>query len=290
MDSASLSPTRPLLLGPRVTDWLVAHGVAEGTVDLPSLLRQHRERVAAAYEAALRGGCDVVFTATEGTTPYALAASGHAFRAAALTALAVEVAIEASAQAGYAVAIAGIVGAGDPPRDAIFAFEEHLAHAERLGLAGVHILVAEAATMPGLREVVRASLPTRLPVWARVPLTEDGRAFGQSLDEVGCALEREGATSLLFIAPSVHAAIQAMRSPSRLPRMVRLTQTADFAADCTKLLAHGVRGVGGPPALTAEELRRVCEDLRPRRPSEPPPSRSATHTLPPGLVMPKYGD
>jgi hypothetical protein len=289
MDSASLPQPRPLLLGPRVTDWLVAHGVAQGQLDVPALLRQHRERVTAAYEAALRGGCDVVFTATEGTTPYALAASGHAFRAAALTALAVEVAIEASARATYAVAIAGIVGAGEPPRDAIFAFEEHLAHAERLALAGVHILVAEATTLEGLREVVRASLPTRLPVWARIPLDEDGRGFGQSVDDLGGILEREGATSLVLTAPSVRAASLAMSVPSRLSRTVRLTQTLDFAGDSAALLALGVRGIGGPPELEADDLRQVCESLRPRRPSEPPPSRSAAHSLPPGL-LPKYGD
>jgi hypothetical protein len=265
-----------------VTDWLIANGHALGNEDVPALLRHDRSRVALAYEMALEGGCDVVFAATESTTPYALTASGHAFRAAALTALAVEIALESSARASYAVAVAGIIGAGDPPRDPVFAFEEHLAHAERLALAGVHILVAEASRLSDLLEVIRASLPTRLPVWACIPVDAEGRVWGQDLTTVGHALEREGATVLLLVAADVAAARVALAAPLPLARAVRLLTTADFRADVNELLPLGARGVGGPANLVAAELLGVCESLRPHRPSEAPPSRSS-HSLPPGL-------
>ncbi len=282
MESSSLPLPRPLLLGPRVTDWLVARGEAQGTVDVPWLLRHDRARIEQIYALSLEGGCDVVCAATEATTPYALLASGHSFRAAALTALAVEVALESSARASYPVAVAGVVGAGEPPRDSVFAFEEHLAHAERLALAGVHILLAEANTLQGLFDVIRASLPSRLPVWARVPVDERGQAWGQDLSVVSHALEREGATMIYVVAPGVPAARIALRASAPLSRAVRLTGTDDFSADANELLALGLRGIGGPATLGAEALRGVCDGLRPHRPSEAPPSR-AGHSLPPGL-------
>ena len=282
MESSSLPLPRPLLLGPRVTDWLVARGEARGIADVPWLLRHDRARIEQGYALALEGGCDVVFAATEATTAYALLASGHSFRAAALTALAVEIALEMSARATYSVAVAGVVGAGEPPRDAVFAFEEHLAHAERLALAGVHILFAEAHSLQGLLDVIRASLPSRLPVWARVPVDAQGLAWGLDLSSVSNALEREGATVLLVVAPGVAAARIALAASAPLARAVRLSETTDFTADAADLLSLGLRGIGGPPNLPVEALRGVCDSLRPHRPSEAPSSRVG-HSLPPGL-------
>jgi len=274
MESSSLPLPRPLLLGPRVTDWLIARSPAGQRADVPHLLRHDRARVEQAYFSALEEGCDVVFAATEATTPYALLASGHSFRAAALTALAVEIALESSGRASYPVAVAGIIGAGEPPRDAVFAFEEHLAHAERLALAGVHILVAEGAGISGLLEVIRACLPSRLPVWARVPVDERGRAWGQDLSAVSSALEREGAAVLLIVAPDVSSARIALAACAPKSRAVRLTSAHDFEADASELLALGVRGIGGPASLAVGALRGVAAGFRPRRPSEAPSSRA----------------
>lgn len=275
METASLPLPRPLLLGPRVTDWLIARGAVSGTQEVASLLRGSPSWIEQASAAALEAGCDVVFAATDCTTPYALAESGNAFRAAALTARAVEIALQASALSAYPVAVAGIIGAGVPPKDASHAFGEHVAHAERLALAGVHILVAEAPHLKSLREVVRASLPTRLPTWATVPVNEDGRAWGQhDLAEAAASLEGDGASTLLLVAPTVAAASAALLAVVGLPRMIRLTRSHDFEADVGILLPLGARGIGGPAHLDPPALLRIENMLRPRRPSGAPPRPS----------------
>ena len=139
-----LESGRPLILGSDPLAALRARGIPlEGDAPLGRLMRERPGLVAEHYDGEIAAGVDVLSALTAETMPRALAQIGMAFRAAALTGDAVELAQDAAARAPRPIAVAGVLGTrwiapSDPARIA----EEYARHASRLAAAECDLLLA----------------------------------------------------------------------------------------------------------------------------------------------------
>lgn len=284
---------RPLILGSDPLASLRARGAAVSShASVGRLLRESPRVVAELHEQEVALGVDVVRAITAATTPRALATIGMAFRAAALTGTAVELASEAAATAARRVAVAGILGhtAAPPMPDRIA--EDYSLHADRLATAGCEILVAcgfepaQAASVPpalarcARHAAVVSAHARQLTTWALVELDDPGcTRDGEACEEVARAALEDGADALLFQVASAELGLNVLRRLEGVAdeAQVGLLLSADAAerdaagraevldawvGSALRLIDAGARMLGGGTGTTLTHLGALAKVLR----------------------------
>jgi S-methylmethionine-dependent homocysteine/selenocysteine methylase len=228
--STRLATGDPVLLDGAVGTELDRRGVrtalplwsAVGLIDAPGVVRQIHQDYA-------RAGADVMIANTFRTTPRTLARAGlPAAQAGALTALAVELARNATGAGEREVLVAGSIAPLEdcyspwlsPPFET--ALDEHRAQARLLARAGVDFLMVE--TMPCATEAEAAAIAARetdLEVTVGFVLGSDGRLLsGESLADATSRVAAHGVSAVIVNctpAPLIARALQEMRGLTDLP-------------------------------------------------------------------------
>jgi hypothetical protein len=287
-----LESGRPLVMDADNAASLRARGVE---LDVPGalgqLLRESAGHVSAHYRAEVASRVDVLTALTADTTPRALAEVGMQHRAAALTALALELAFEASAQQTWPIAIAGVLGSDMVGPVASDRLEAELAeHALRLHAAAAELIIARGqGSRFGLLSAVSAASRTRVPTWAVVE--HDPEAKGGALaGDLAAELARAGASVVLYEVPSVEVGLselaegRAALAAAGLKAGVLLAASADavrgfaeHSADLAgwveralDLAEAGARVIGGGAGTTESHTRTLSAALGALHPSSPP--------------------
>jgi len=179
-------------------------------LDLPgalgTLLRRSPNEVLRHYRAEVRSRVDILSALTTETTPRALAEVGMQHRAAMITGLSVELALEAAAESPKPVAVAGLLGSERVAPLAADRLHEELAeHAERLAAAGCELLITRGqGSRLGLIAATVAAASTELPTWAVVECLDQGECPSEgAIEPIVQALENAGASAVLFEVDSV---------------------------------------------------------------------------------------
>ncbi len=200
---------RPLVVGADVGASFRVQGVsldAPGSLGL--LLRRGPEDVLGHYRAEAACRVDVLCALTADTTPRALAEVGMQHRAAMLTGLAVELALNAATECVKPVAVAGLLGSDMvSPVAADRMHEEFVEHAERLAAAGCELIIARGqGSHLGLMTAVVAAASTDLPTWAVIECrgAEDLGPVTPLIE----GLQKAGATAVIFEVPSIDLGIE----------------------------------------------------------------------------------
>lgn len=287
---------RPLILSGDPLASLRGQGTAvPSTTAVGRLLRESPRVVAELHEQEVALGVDIVRALTSATTTRALAPIGMAFRAAALTGTAVELATEAAGAAPRRVAVAGILGhtAAAPMAERIA--EDYAVHAARLAAAGCEILVAcgfdpvQAARVPpslarlARRTAVRSASTTQLATWALAELDSAGRTSdGEGFEEVARAALDHGADALLFEVASVELGLNVLRRLESVAheaqvglllgagptphdgadRLASAEACDAWAASAVRLIEAGARMMGGGAGTTLAHLGALAKMLR----------------------------
>jgi 5-methyltetrahydrofolate--homocysteine methyltransferase len=265
----------PILLGADPFASLGAQGVVgvpmRERASLGTLLRDAPDAVRDFHARELLAGVDVLTALTEETTAPALGRVGMAFRAAALTGRAVELADNARKLSSRSVLLAGVLAMSLPlthdRRD-----EELMLHAARLAAAGCELILARAGD-----SVLAHAHAAKLAAWLIVEVDDEGRTL--SGGPVGSYAQRAhdgGASALLIDAPSLAAALVALGAASKaaidLGVLLRApdgangasgrsaTEVADaWATDAMQLIAGGVAIVGGGAGATTEAVAQLAK-------------------------------
>lgn len=286
---------RPLIISGDPLASLRYRGAAvSSNTALGRLLRESPRAIAELHEQEIALGIDVVRALTSATTTRALAPIGMAFRAAALTGTAVELATEAAGAATRRVAVAGILGhtAAAPMADRIA--EDYAVHAARLAAAGCEILVAcgfdpaqAACVAPAVARLARraavvSASTTQLATWALVELDGLGRtADGEGFEEVARGALDSGADALLFEVASVDLGLNVLRRlegvahEAQVGVLLGAEPAADgsdrlasaevcdaWAASAVRLIEAGARMLGGGTGTTLAHLGALAKMLR----------------------------
>ena len=263
--------------------------VLEGYAPLGRLLREDPMLVGQHYKSEIQAGADVLLALTSDTMPRALAHVGMAFRAAALTRCAVELAIEAAHAADRKVVVAGVLG--NRWIESMVAeriAEEWSMHAVRLAASGCELIVARglarAASAPvNLARIARAAAvvsagATRLPTWALLELDEAHETpDGEALEGCAAAAMEAGAQVLLLEVPRVEVALEALkRVVATCPgAKVGVLLGAGAGAEgggerssievwvsaAKSILSEGARVLGGGPGTTARYVAALSRAL-----------------------------
>ncbi len=133
----------PILLGPSPLDELARAAEAPPAEIVPRAIRHAPERIVALQRAVLDAGADAIVAPTARTSAAWLRTTGFAYRAAALTGLAIDLSREAALGAPRAAAI---IGELDPMGGDERASSEARTHVERLAVAGVDAVIVLADT------------------------------------------------------------------------------------------------------------------------------------------------
>ncbi|WP_437670999.1 homocysteine S-methyltransferase family protein [Sorangium sp. So ce131] len=287
---------RPLIISGDPLASLRCRGAAvSSNTALGRLLRESPRAVAELHEQEIALGIDVVRACTSATTTRALAPIGMAFRAAALTGTAVELATEAAGAAARRVAVAGILGhtACAPMVDRIA--EDYAIHAARLAAAGCEILVAcgfepaqAASVSPAVARLARRAAvvnasATQLATWALVEIDGAGRTpDGEGFEEVARAALDSGADALLFEVASAELGLSVLRRLEGIAHEVQVglllsaepsqgdaadglapAEVCDaWAASAMRLIEAGARMLGGGAGTTLAHLGALAKLLR----------------------------
>lgn len=195
----------------------------DGAVPLGRLLREKPAKIAEHHRREAKAGIDVLVALTADTMPRALANIGMAFRAAALTRCAVELALEAASEARRPITVAGVLG--NRRIDLMIAeriSEECSMHAARLAASGCELVLARgfarAATSPmnlvrlSRLAAVTSAKASHLPTWAVVELMEEAQTpDGEALESCVASMAEAGADALLLDVQQPEVAIAAMK-------------------------------------------------------------------------------
>lgn len=239
--ASSKAPGRSaLVLGPSLVDVLQDDGET-----LANALRSRADAVIAAQRAVAAAGADIVLAPTTCTTAPALHATGQAYRAAALTAVALDLSRDGVLAARSEAYVIGEV----PARDSQRWENEARTHVERLATAAADGVLVHAESAKTTRLVVDAAKAHGLPAIIEVDV---GR-----LEEIGAALD--GAAGIVVRCPQVEqipAAIEAARLHCEVvgARVMVAGENAQLvAAHAWGLMASlevSFLAVGGSAALT----------------------------------------
>ncbi len=215
---------RPLVVDADAPASFRARGVA---LDVPGalglLLREQTDQVLDHYLAEIGSNVDVITALTADTTPRALTEVGMQHRASRLTALAVDLALQAAAEAPKPIAVAGVLGAEMvSPLASSRLHEELKEHADRLAVAGCEVLVCKGlGSRLELMAAIVAAASTELPTWAIVEARVGSDLFGEQLGPLIRSLEDAGASAVLFEVASVKDGIALLaRAYDAAPRSV----------------------------------------------------------------------
>lgn len=273
--SARLDAGMPLVIGGDAASGLIAQGAnLDGVAPLGRLVREHASVVTDYYAHEIAAGVDVLLALTDETMPRALGQIGMAFRSAALTGTAIELALDAVTGAKRPVAVGGLLGARwiAPVLNERLT-EEYAMHATRLSMSGCEIILARgvcpdvfqhgAAVARASRNVAIASAcATKLPTWA-VLETRDGEYLsdGETVEDSTRNAIESGVHAVLFDVPSEAAGQAAMNVAVRLGARVGVllaaspdarhgvpatnTSTEGWVAACKRLVEAGASIIGG---------------------------------------------
>jgi methionine synthase I (cobalamin-dependent) len=288
---ARLLSGRPLVVAADTNASLRARGVA---LDVPgslgSLLRERPADVLAHYRVEVECRADIIAALTGDTTPRALAEVGMEHRAAQLTSIAVELALNAVEDCPKPVAVGGVLGSDMvSPVAATRLHEELTEHSARLAAAGCELLITRGqGSRLNLMAAVVAAARTDLMTWAVVerhgemPKPSEDRALFDSLREAG-------ASAVLFEVPSVALGLAELAhsrdaliecglfpgvllaaSETALPGFPDLGGSPDAWADhALDLDLAGARVIGGGAGTTEDHLRALARALGSLHPSIP---------------------
>jgi methionine synthase I (cobalamin-dependent) len=298
LEATAIRPpaARPLIMsGDPLTSLRVRGAAVSSHATLGRLIREAPQTVAEFHAQEVLASIDVIRSFTSSTTSRALAPIGMAFRAAALTGTAVELATEAAIAATRRVAVAGILGhtAAAPMTDRIA--EDYAIHAARLAAAGCEILVAcgfepaqAASVAPALARLARraavvSASTTQLATWSLVELDGSGRTpDGESFEEVARAAFDSGADAVLFEVATVDLGLNVLRrlegishdpqvglllgahpaeagAPDRSPSAESVDGWAESAM---RLIDAGARMLGGGAGTTLMHVGALAKSLR----------------------------
>jgi 5-methyltetrahydrofolate--homocysteine methyltransferase len=255
------SGTRPLLMSADAAGSLRARGVRlDPNAPLGRLVREDPDAVRELYEAQVEAGVDVLCALTCATAPRSLAPIGMGFRAAALTGVAVDLAIEAAAAVSRRIGVAGVLGhfpASVTSAEADRVAEDYATHATRLAAAGCEILVAcgfqpEGSVPPGLARLARraavvSASATQLATWALIELQGGLRtADGESVEDAARAALDGGADTLLFQVDAMELGVGV------LGRLERVREDGQIGFLLTEPGAIGAPGHAEPPCASID--------------------------------------
>lgn len=255
------------------------------------MLRERPNEVLAHYRAEVLSRVDVLSALTGDTTPRALAEVGMEHRAAQLTRRAVELALEAAAEGGKAIAVAGVLGSDMvSPVAADRLHGEFTEHAARLAAAGCELLIARGqGSRLGLMSAVVAAARTELPTWAVLEYTSTDEFTCGSAVELAEALAEAGASVVLFEVAQVDLGLrylehfrEAFAIHGMVPGVLLAGSKAsvrgfnDETSDpehwverAVDLSLGGARAIGGGAGTTEAHTRRLAEALGSLHPSLP---------------------
>ena len=241
--------TRPMLLGPSPVD--VVDGVlGSGPSALVDALRRAADAVIALQRRILDAGAELVVAPTAETTAPALHQSGQAYRAAALTAAAVDLTRDAAFAARTQAAVIGEVVASGGAR----ARAEARTHVERLATSAIDAVLVWGDDPEGLLDVARAAAAHGLPTLLQIAVASEGGPLGA--DPVA-TLDRTGVLGALA---GIEAAAPA----------VLVVTTAELELACATLTRLRTRH----PRLSLG-VRLAIDDGHSNEPNEPAKQASA---------------
>jgi S-methylmethionine-dependent homocysteine/selenocysteine methylase len=290
---ARLEAGRPLILGSDPASAFVARGVElEGAAPLGRAVRESPTAVSEHYREELTAGADVLVALTDETMPRALAMIGMAFRSAALTGTAVDLALEAAEASRRGVVVAGLLGArwiapALPERIT----EEYGMHATRLSTSGCELIVARGFSPEAFRHgtqlarlarmsAISSGCATKLPTWALFESADGERvADGDPLEDAARSATNAGVHSVLVEVPSEVAgkvAIDTMvragvsragvllaASPESQHGVPDTTTPLEvWVAACKRLVDGGARLVGGGAGTTSKHVAMLSRALK----------------------------
>ena len=175
-----------MLLGPSPLD--IVDGA--GPIALVESLRRAADSVIALQRRIVDAGAELVVAPTAETTAPALHQSGQAYRAAALTAAAVDLTRDAAfAARTHAAVIGEVVATGGA-----LARIDARTHVERLATSAIDAVLVWGDDPEGLLDVVRAAAAHGLPTLIQIALATEGGPRG---DDPIAALERAGVLGAL---------------------------------------------------------------------------------------------
>jgi methionine synthase I (cobalamin-dependent) len=220
--------------------------------------------LSAIHQRYCAAGVHVVRTNTADTTPQALGRGGYGYRAAKLSSLAVDLAVEAVEGSGRVVAVAGVL----PPMEGTDGRlrAEQVAHAQRLMSAGCDVIYVEAAAT--LRDAVAATAAaaqTDLPVIVALCVAETGNlADGETLDIVCSVLSGAGARGFMAVPSDPTGEIRAIAELSTQGRPWGVLRAASgdmtptqYAERAAELSQEGATLLGGESYATPEHVRAL---------------------------------
>lgn len=282
-----LETGRPLLVSGDPVASLAARYVAlQPPAPLGRLLREDPAAAREHYHQDISAGVDVLACLTADTIPRALQQIGMAFRAAALTGCAVDLALDAQEMTPRPLIVAGVLGNRDVAPAAEDRIGEELGlHAARLATAGCELILARGFGLPpdapphhddpalvriARRAAVVAAAATQLPTWAVIPIDHRGFTLdGEPAAECVRHAFDEGAQVVLFEIPHVEVGLAwADRLFAVAGSRVGFALAAsdedadDWARDAKTLLDAGTRVMGGGAGTTARHLGALSGLLR----------------------------
>jgi len=239
------SAGRPLLLSPSV----VASGGA---------LRGAADALVAAQRAIVEAGVDLVVAPTSETTAPALHRSGQAYRAAALTAAAIDLSRDAIFAARRSAWVLGEIDADAGPK----AMAEARTHVERLATSAVDGMLVRARDPEATSAIVRGAQAHALPVVVELAVDAIGSIVSSDLAPPAVLLVRGEDV------PRLRGALAAIRTitPNFLLGM-RLVVPDDrdraqvFVAEAWDEIAHEGLAVLGVDGAHAGLATRALVDL-----------------------------
>jgi 5-methyltetrahydrofolate--homocysteine methyltransferase len=260
-------------------------GVAlHGVVALGRLVRDEPQVITALHTSDVEAGADVLLALTSDTMAVALGHIGMAFRAAALTRCAVDLALDAARRASRPIAVAGVIGNPSVEVAAADRAEEECSlHAARLVSSGCDLILARGlAAAAGAeadlsrlarRAAIKSAAATRLPTWALIELEREERAAtGESIEELALEAMDAGAELVLLEVPSVDVGLGAIgrieaARPGTTAGVIFAAQGDDAAAieawvkGGRALADAGARVLGGGAGARADHVAALASAL-----------------------------
>ncbi|MCA9628078.1 MAG: homocysteine S-methyltransferase family protein [Myxococcales bacterium] len=263
---------------------------------LGKLLRENPDAIVEHYLAEVNSRVDVLCALTSDTTPRALAEVGMEHRAAMLTGLSVDLALDVARAADRAVGVAGVLGSdmvSAMRSDRLVAELEE--HAERLAVAGCELFLARAlGSHFELMAAVRAGTTRGLPVWAVLEATADGQLVtGDSIERSVTELREAGVSVVLFEISGVDHAERILESAREVAPATKDsvygvlvaggvtsvrgfpdddTRPGEWAHGASRLDAAGARVIGGGAGTTESHTAALAHALGALHPSIPVPA------------------
>lgn len=277
---------RPIILSGDPALSLMEMGLpVDGPAALGRLPRDQPDVVVEHYDMEVASRVDVLCALTADTTPHTLGQIGMAFRAAAVTRTAVELAHDATQRAGRAVAVAGLIGSRQPRSIALDRLmEESVTHAARLAAAGCEVLIVRGFSSATLIRRTRAAAvvgatATRLSTWAVVEVDASiARRDGKPIEACVTEAINSGAEAVLLDVADADMGLRAIEratnafdegriglvlaAPAPAPAATRREDSAEaWAREAKRLVDAGARVIGGGAGTTPHHTTALAQLL-----------------------------